>query len=183
MIKTNQTVTVGCGIEETWSYAKDFERWATIVPGYQSCEIEDEDNSLWLLKVGVGAMVRNIKVCVHVKEWAGPGRVDFSFKLEGDPVLGRGSYLAQANGASQTDMTLRVEVEGSGPLAPMWEAMGAPVLPKFAKAFAEQLRNRIEEFNGAVPQESGTPKRATGCVAWLRSIWNVIFGRKTKGSI
>ena len=58
------------------------------MPGYQSCEMEDEDNSLWVLKVGVGGMVRTVKVKVHVVEWAGPGRVDFTYRLMGDPVEG-----------------------------------------------------------------------------------------------
>lgn len=145
MIETEQTVTVDRGIDATWDYAKDFQRWASIMPGYQTCEIEDEDNSRWILKVGVGAMVRTVKVRVHVDEWAGPERVDFSFELEGDPVVGSGSYLATPKGDTQTDMSLRVQVEGSGPMAPMWEAMGGPVLPKFAKGFAEQLKARIEE--------------------------------------
>jgi carbon monoxide dehydrogenase subunit G len=180
VIETKQTVTVDCDIEQTWAYAKDFERWASIMPGYQSCEIEDEDNSRWILKVGVGALVRTVKVRVHVDEWAGPERVDFSFKLEGDPVGGSGSYLAAPAGA-QTAMTLHVQVEGSGPMAPMWEAMGGPVLPKFAKSFAEELKARIEASNSSATAGPTPPKpRASGLAAvaaWLRSLWNAVFGR------
>lgn len=186
MIETAQTVTVDCGIDATWAYAKDFERWASIMPGYQTCEIADADNSRWILKIGVGGLVRTVKVQVQVLEWAGPERVNFAFKLEGDPVTGSGSYLAASKGDAQTEMTLRVQVEGGGPMAPMWEAMGGPVLPKFARAFAEQLKRRIEEFNGVDSLETAVPKRATGLAAftaWLRSIWNAIFGRKTKGSV
>jgi carbon monoxide dehydrogenase subunit G len=182
VIQTEQTVTVACGIQDTWAYAKDFERWASIMPGYQTCEIEDEDNSLWILKIGVGAMVRTVQVRVHVIEWAGPERVDFSFKLEGDPVVGSGSYLADALDRAQTAMTLRVQVEGSGPMAPMWEAMGAPVLPKFARSFADQLKARIEEFNGVGAGDAAAPRQPTGFLAWLRAIWKAIFGRRTKRS-
>lgn len=180
MIETEQTVTVNCGIDDTWIYARDFERWASIMPGYQTCEIEDEDNSRWILKVGVGAMIRTVKVRVHVDEWAGPERVDFSFQLEGDPVVGRGSYLAAPKGAGQTDMTLRVQVEGSGPMAPMWEAMGGPLLPKFARSFAEQLKARVEEFNDAGSAEVVSPQAGasgfTTIVAWLCSLWKAVFG-------
>lgn len=180
MIETSQTVTVACPIGPTWDYAKDFERWASIMPGYQTCEIEDADNSRWVLKVGVGAMVRTVKVRVHVDEWAGPERVDFSFKLEGDPVVGSGSYIAAPAGAGQTEMTLRVQVEGSGPMAPMWEAMGGPVLPKFAKGFAEELKARIEEANGVVAGEAGETRGSllARLGAWLRSIWRSLFGGK-----
>ena len=168
MIGTEQTVTVDCGIDDTWAYAKDFERWATIMPGYQSCEIEDADNSLWVLKVGVGGLVRTVKVRVHVDQWAGPERVDFSFKLDGDPVVGNGSYLAAPKGKAQTEMSLSVNVEGSGPMAPMWEAMGGPILPKFALGFAEQLKAKIEQANGVTTQEAvgaGRPTTSAPCPA------------------
>lgn len=185
MIGTEQTVTVDCGIEDTWAYAKDFERWASIMPGYQSCEIEDADNSLWILKVGVGGLVRTVKVRVRVEQWAGPERVDFSFRLEGDPVVGSGSYLASPAGDARTEMSLNVTVEGSGPMAPMWEAMAGPVLPKFAMAFAEQLKARIEEASGVAPrQASGAERKASWGAAiarWLRSIWKAIFGRSSRG--
>lgn len=38
-----------------------------------------------------------------------------------------------------------MRVEGTGPMAPMWEAMGGPLLPKFAAAFARQLKAGIEQ--------------------------------------
>ncbi|MCT2400239.1 CoxG family protein [Novosphingobium mangrovi (ex Huang et al. 2023)] len=184
MIETTQTVLVGCDIDATWDYAKNFERWASIMPGYQSCEIEDEDNSRWILKVGVGAMIRTVKVRVHVEKWAGPERVDFTFELEGDPVTGSGSYLAAPADGGQTDMTLHVKVAGTGPMAPMWEAMGGPVLPKFAKGFAEQLKGRIEEVNGvttSVPP-AGQAAKSGGLAAlagWLKSLWKALFHRRS----
>lgn len=180
MIETAQTVTVARGIDATWAYASDFQRWASIMPGYQTCEIEDADNSRWILKVGVGALVRTVKVRVHVEQWAGPGRVDFSFKLEGDPVVGSGCYLADPAGPDATEMTLQVRVEGSGPMAPMWEAMGAPILPKFARAFAEQLKTRIEEFSDAPAAPAGAPAGAAvrpGLMARLRVLLARLLGR------
>ncbi len=186
MIETEQTVTVDCDIDTTWAYARDFQRWASIMPGYQSCEIEDEDNSRWILKIGVGAMVRTVKVHVHVNEWAGPERVDFSFRLEGDPVTGSGAYLATPAGEGRTEMTLQVKVAGAGPMAPMWEAMGGPVLPKFARGFAEQLKRRIEEANASTtgtPLESASAMSAqtekpASLLSWLKSLWLRLIGRK-----
>ena len=170
MIETEQAVRIAVPIDRVWNYACDVQRWAEIMPGYQSCEIEDEDNSRWVLKVGVGALVRTVKVRVHVDEWAGPERVRFAFRLEGDPVEGGGSYHAVAAGPDATDVSLRVHVAGSGPMAPMWEAMGGPVLPKFAAAFAGQLRDRIEAECGV----GGAPARPglwSRFVAWLRRIF------------
>lgn len=172
MIETTQTVTVAAPIEAAWDYAKDVERWAGIMPGYQSCEIADEDNSLWVLKVGVGGLVRTVKVDVRVDRWAGPDAVDFTFTLKGDPVTGRGTYRASALSGSETEVALHVEVSGTGPMAPMWEAMGGPVLPKFARGFAKELKARIEASVGGLPAAApvGRPGVIARVLAWFRRL-------------
>ncbi len=171
MIETQQSVVINAPIADVWSYAKDVERWAEIMPGYQQCEIADEDNSRWVLKVGVGGLVRTVKVQVHVDEWAGPESVTFSFKLEGDPVSGGGSYRATPEGPNTTGVTLKVRVEGGGPMAPMWEAMGGPLLPKFALSFAEQLKGRIEESLGIAEAAPPKPSLFARFIHWLRKIF------------
>lgn len=172
MIETAQSVVIDAPIGSVWDYAKDVERWAAIMPGYQECQIIDEDNSRWVLKVGVGGLVRTVKVQVHVDRWAGPDEVDFTFKLEGDPVSGGGSYRASANGPQATGVTLAVQVVGGGPMAPMWEAMGGPLLPKFALAFANQLKARIEETVGTAPQPAmAKPGLWALLLAWLRKLF------------
>ncbi|WP_232496021.1 CoxG family protein [Novosphingobium kaempferiae] len=168
MIETSQTVTVAAPLEATWDYACAVERWAEIMPGYQSCEIADADNSLWVLKIGVGGLVRTVRVAVHVERWAGPQEVDFAFRLQGDPVEGSGSYRAKASDGG-TDVTLAVQVRGSGPMAPMWEAMGGPVLPRFARGFAEELKARIEaQAGGVAPKPVPAPSLIERVIAWFR---------------
>ncbi|MDG2004143.1 MAG: SRPBCC family protein [Novosphingobium sp.] len=169
MIETTQSILVAQGIDNVWAYAKDVERWAEIMPGYQQCEIIDDDNSIWVLKIGVGAMVRTVKVEVAVDRWAGPEDVDFHFALKGDPVTGGGTYRAVRNG-EQTEVALRVEVSGTGPMAPMWEAMGGPVLPKFAAGFASQLKERIEAEYGAVGGDAAMPVESKPSL--LARFWN-----------
>jgi carbon monoxide dehydrogenase subunit G len=181
VIETEQSVVVNAGIDGVWSYAKDVQRWASIMPGYQECQIIDDDNSRWVLKVGVGAMVRTVKVQVHVERWAGPEEVDFTFKLEGDPVTGGGSYRASPNGPNATDVKLQVRVEGGGPMAPMWEAMGGPILPKFARGFAEQLKAMIEEALGVpAAKPVARPSLLARIVNWLRGFWRTLSGSATR---
>jgi len=172
-IETAQTVTIAAPIAATWDYARDVERWAEIMPGYQSCEIVDADTSLWVLKIGVGGLVRTVKVDVHVDRWAGPEDVDFTFRLQGDPVEGSGTYRAAPADADHTSVTLAVKVSGSGPMAPMWEAMGGPVLPKFARGFAEELKGRIEAQAGAQPSPAPTRKPAllARLLAWVKRLF------------
>jgi carbon monoxide dehydrogenase subunit G len=144
MIEVEQSVLVNAGIGTVWHYVKNMQRWAVLMPGYRECTVIDANDSRWTLKVGVGGLVRTVKVLVHVDEWCEPARVNFSYTLEGDPVQGSGSYTASQKGVQETDVALRVSVAGSGPMAPMWEAMSRPLLPKLAKSFAEKLKAEIE---------------------------------------
>lgn len=174
MIETEQTVLIKAPIERVWAYARDIEGWASLMPGLQSCQILSEDDSAWTLKVGAGGLVRVVKVKVHVDEWDGPARAAFTYDLERDPVMGGGTYRAVARGAGETEVTLAVRVEGSGRMAPMWEAMGRPLLPQFAKAFANQLKDAIERQEAEGPAEASARARLLG---WLKAIWHVLSGR------
>jgi carbon monoxide dehydrogenase subunit G len=177
VIETEQTVVIGAGIGAVWDFAHDIRRWANLMPGMRECEVIDDDNSRWVLKVGVGGMVRTVTVNVHVERWDGPDHVTFAYRLQGDPVQGGGTYDARALGPDATEVVLKVRVEGGGPMAPMWEAMGRPLLPQLAKGFAGQLKAEIEATNapasGAAPAEQ--PK---GFLAWLRKLWRALFGRR-----
>jgi carbon monoxide dehydrogenase subunit G len=178
MLETVQTVVVDAALGDVWAYVRDIRRWAGLMPGLQDCEVLGEDDSRWTLKVGVGGLVRTVKVQVHVDEWDGPARARFSFKLMGDPVEGGGAYTAQAAGPHATEIALQVQVRGSGPMAPMWEAMGRPLLPQLAKAFADQLKASIEEALGppaAAPSAPPAPRGLAAFVRRLRHLWRGIF--------
>ncbi|HEX8055067.1 MAG TPA: SRPBCC family protein [Novosphingobium sp.] len=182
MIETEQTVTIRESIDNVWAFARDIRGWASLMPGMQECDVIDDDNSRWTLKVGVGGLVRTVKVQVHVDQWDGPERVFFTYKLEGDPVQGGGSYLATATGPRETEVKLVVQVVGGGPMAPMWEAMGKPLLPQLAKGFAGQLKDKIEAAAADAPV-AAAPAKPAGFFAWLRSIWNAIFGNKRSDGV
>lgn len=164
MLQATQEFAIAAGLGQVWNYVSDMRRWASIMPGYQDCSVIDSDNSLWFLKIGVGGLHRAVKVRVHVERWGGPHTAEFAFRLEGDPVEGRGRYSAVSNDAGQTWVTLQISVSGSGPMAPMWEAMGAPVLPKFLAVFAKELKERIEAVerpgNHPGPKFDVAPKKS-----------------------
>jgi carbon monoxide dehydrogenase subunit G len=184
MIETEQTITIDRAIESVWDYAHDIERWANLMPGMREFAVVDADNSRWTLKVGVGGLVRTVNVQVHIDEWDGPERVRFSYKLEGDPVEGGGTYVASARGPQETEVKLTVRVVGGGPMAPMWEAMGRPLLPQLAKAFAGQLKEAIEAaVPAAAPQPvaaAARPSLFAALGAWLRKLWRGMFGSEAQ---
>jgi carbon monoxide dehydrogenase subunit G len=171
MIETEQTVVIDAALGDVWIYVSDIQRWAALMPGMRECEVIDADDSKWTIKVGVGGLVRTVRVNVHVDQWDGPERVFFSYKLDGDPVQGGGTYVAKAIGPGQTEVALNVRVEGGGPMAPMWEAMGKPLLPKFARAFAVQFKAAVEQ---AMPSGDAAGAQRGSLMArlsrWLRRL-------------
>lgn len=179
MIETEQTVVIDAAIGDVWDYVSDIQRWAALMPGMRECEVIDASDSKWTIKVGVGGLVRTVKVNVHVDRWDGPGRVLFSYRLDGDPVQGGGTYTATALGTRQTEIVLNVRVEGGGPMAPMWEAMGKPLLPQLARGFADQLKAAIEAVHA--PASAPAPAAApvgNPLMRWLRAIWRALFGKR-----
>jgi carbon monoxide dehydrogenase subunit G len=153
MIETAHCLLIEAPIGTVWDYVQDMRRWANLLPGCKECIVENPQDSRWVLKVGTGGLVRTVNALVHVDKWEGPGSVEFSYKLEGDPVEGSGSYIAAEKGLTQTEVTLQVRVQGSGPLAPMWEAISRPLLPRIAKSFASKLKEEIEKSAGAGSSE------------------------------
>jgi carbon monoxide dehydrogenase subunit G len=180
VIGTEQSVLIDATLESVWNYVQDIRRWAMLFPGCRECTVINPQDSRWVLKVGAGGLVRTINVLVHVDLWDGPGRVDFSYKLEGDPVNGGGSYTATQKTDRHTEVTMTVRVVGSGPTAPLWEALSRPLLPQLAKSFAGQLKTEIEKAAGlhlvqdAVEAESA-PRFAT--LGKRLGKWRAIFRR------
>jgi carbon monoxide dehydrogenase subunit G len=184
MIETEQSLLIEAPIESVWQYVKDIRQWANLFPGCKDCTVINDNDSRWLLKVGAGGLVRIVNVLVHIDKWNGPERVDFSFKLDGDPVEGNGSYVASSSGSQTTAIQLIVRVAGTGAMAPMWEAMSRPLLPQLAKTFASKLKNEIETTARlAPPAAAETPPTSILSAVFkaLRNACRNLFGSVPHG--
>jgi carbon monoxide dehydrogenase subunit G len=168
MIEAEHTIEINSSIEAVWDYVQDIRRWANLFPGCQDCEVIDEHDSRWTLKVGAGGLVKTVNVKVHVEQWAGPERVDFRYQLVGEPVVGSGSYVATRKGEHETEVLLQVRVEGGGPMAQMWEAVSRPMLPQLARSFASKLKREIEEAAGVPAPVRVSP--FARFIQWLRRV-------------
>ncbi len=184
MIETAHSVTIDTNINNVWDYVQDIRKWANLFPGCRECVVIDGHNSKWTIKVGAGGLVKTVNVLVHIDQWDGPERVNFSYQLESEPVVGGGSYIATRKGADETEITLSVRVEGSGAMAPMWEAVSKPLLPQLAKLFAGKLKAQIETVAGVSSPQNEGPTAAPSWFAtianWLRSLWFLLVGRTNK---
>lgn len=165
MIEAEHSMQIGADIEGVWNYVQDISKWAVLFPGCKECVVINANDSRWVIKVGAGGLVKTVNVLVRVDQWHGPERVNFSFQLEGEPVEGSGAYLATRTPTNGTEVNLKMRVSGSGPMAPMWEAVSTPLLPQIARSFAGKLKAEIES---AV---------AVGAVAPPQSTFGSTFGR------
>ncbi len=181
MIEAEHSLIINSDIDQVWDYVQDIRKWANLFPGCRECEVLDEYNSKWILKVGTGGMVKTVNVLVHVDRWDGPGRVDFNYRLESEPVVGRGSYTASRKSDIETEVGLQVQVEGSGQMAAMWEAMCRPLLPQMAKTFSSRLKTEIEALApAAAPVPAARPTLGGRLGRWLRNLWWAALGSPTE---
>lgn len=164
MIEASHTVLISRSIDAVWDYARDMSRWAGIFPGCREFHRIDDDNSEWTIKVGVGGLVRVVGVQVRVDRWQGPETVDFSYRLKTEPVVGQGSYTAVARGTDETELTLHVEIRGSGQMALMWESMCRPVIPMLLKSFAQDFKAEVEKT------ETVTSAAVTPPTSWFERL-------------
>lgn len=178
MIEAEYAIAIDADIQHVWNYVQDIRQWAVLFPGCKECDVIDEHNSKWIIKVGAGGLVKTVSVLVHIDEWAGPERVNFSYKLESEPVVGSGSYIASKKSNNETEISLKVRVEGGGAMAPMWEAMCRPLLPQLAKAFSAKLKSEIEQVSN-VSIEKAEPESHSTLFAtikqWLKNWWRLFF--------
>jgi len=180
VIEAAHTVAIATSIEDVWDYVRDIGNWARLFPGCQDCVIVDDHASRWTLKVGAGGMVRTVNVLVHVDRWDGPERVNFSFKLEKEPVVGSGVYTAVKRSGLETEITMAVQVAGSGQMAPMWEAMSGPLLPQMAKSFANRLKAGIEETAGIAPVVAMKSTWFARLRAWFGERYRALRGSRSR---
>src|SRR6187431_1688692 len=106
MIEAQHSIVIDAGIGSVWNYVQHIRRWANLFPGCHGCDLINEHDSRWTVKVGAGGLVKTVIVLVHVDKWDGPGCVDFSYKLESEPVTGSGTYSASRKSDNETDIQL-----------------------------------------------------------------------------
>ncbi|MGC1506926.1 SRPBCC family protein [Ketobacter sp.] len=183
MITSKHTFVINTSIDNVWKYVEDIRGWASIFPGHQSCNIINENDSEWVIKVSAAGVTRTDTVQVCVEQWDGPERVNFVYNVDDLPVEGKGVYSARSVGAHETEVTLDICIIGSGPMTAMWEAIGAPLLPQFVKAFATKLKAEVERVAGvgtasaadtgfAIPMATGLVKSTFAALRiWIKNLF------------
>lgn len=149
MLEARETIDLDAPLVDVWSYVSDIGNWARNMPGYQSFELIDERESLWTLKVGLGALVRTVGLRVEITEWDEPDHVAFRLRGITDPVEGHGTYDARAADDSETAVDVTLRLSGTGPMANAMEGMARPVIPRIVSGLTEAIKRDVESAVGA----------------------------------
>jgi carbon monoxide dehydrogenase subunit G len=157
MIETDHGFVIEAPIGAVWDYANDIGNWASSMPGYESFEEIDAVHSNWVLKVPLGALTKRVALKVTIIERRAPEHISFELRGRSDPVEGRGTFTAEAQGPRQTSVDVTLAIWGSGQMAAVMEAMSRPVVPALTRSVSESFKSAIEQ-TGA-PDESVTPGR------------------------
>jgi len=78
--------------EIVWDFVKDIDNFAPFFLGYQEHRIENDTDSVWVLKGDLGAMTRRLEFRVHITEWNGPDVVRFEIQGLNEAMTGEGTF-------------------------------------------------------------------------------------------
>jgi carbon monoxide dehydrogenase subunit G len=145
MIETDHGFVVEAPIGAVWDYARDIGNWASSMPGYESFEEVDEVHSNWVLKVALGALTKRVPLKVTIIERREPEHISFELRGRSDPVEGRGTFTAEAQGPRQTSVEVTLAIWGSGQMAAPMEAMSRPVVPALTRGVSESFKKAVEQ--------------------------------------
>lgn len=156
MLTVERLLEVSKSQQEVWSFVRDMGNWASQMPGYQSHEIVNDDQSVWTVQLNVGPFTRPCIMEVFVTQWAEPAEVIFTVKGRFDPFRGEGRFLSEAREGGCA-IALNFGVEGTGSMAKVISAMAAPVLTKVADQFVQNLAQVIGGDLQAAPADMEAP--------------------------
>jgi carbon monoxide dehydrogenase subunit G len=138
---------VRCPIDVTWEFIKDMNNWATFFPGYQKHEILNDTDSVWQLSGDLGILTRIVQFQIHLTEWIDCKKVAFTLKGLNESVEGEGGFILAPymDGASSSEVTLKLKLKAGGVMGPIVNALMKPMLRPVAEDFARKISAQLEK--------------------------------------
>lgn len=135
-------------IEKVWSFVKDMDNWAPLIPGYISHKKFSKRQSIWEFYQDIGIIKKKISLLATIKEWIEPTKVTFNLKGIKDKFSGSGYFLAEPLGESKTKITGYLDITAEGSMGKVINK----VLNKSIPETANQITAAIaEKFKDSTP--------------------------------
>lgn len=130
-------------IEHVWSFVRDMNKWAPLVPGYMEHEILNDRQSTWKIKGDVGIMQKTVCLKIDITEWQEPTKVTFNLSGLNENVKGSGYFEAKELNGRQTNITGYMAIAAKGLKGSMINPILKSFVPKTAKGLTEAIAKEM----------------------------------------
>ncbi|OXS62028.1 CoxG family protein [Rossellomorea vietnamensis] len=112
-------VKVHASRSDVWTFIRDMNTWAPLVPGYKEHTIYSNNQSTWKFTVHYGMVTKKIHVNVRITDWKEPSVVKFTLKGINQRFTGSGFFKADEVDTFVTSMTGSLSIVSTSPVAKM----------------------------------------------------------------
>ena len=134
MANSTHTELVQTNGDALWTFLRDKEEWAKLIPGYLSHEVQTANEMMWEFKGNFGVVEKAVKVQVKIKEIIENKKIAFDLEGISDNINGEGYFEMEEVGEGKYNVIGNLNMKAGGFLA----AMINPVLEKYVPQTIEQ---------------------------------------------
>jgi len=144
MAEVKHQFVVKRDMDSVWRFAEDIKNFAGCLPGFKSCDVQNDKTSLWVLSAKMGPFDKTLQLKCDITEFI-PGQ-QFKFDLTGvnEPVRGKGEFYTKPVDDNTVQIDFALNLSGKGPMAGMMDALARPLIAQMAQAFAKSLTEKLE---------------------------------------
>lgn len=145
MPQATHCVSVDLSNDITWDFLKDYENWATLIPGYIAHEVQSDKQFTWIFLADLGFTKKTIKLQVTITDLTEPTDVKFDLKGLSDNFNGKG-YFKLTSGV-QTEVTGSLELAANGIMGMMINSVLENFVPKATVDLTESIQAKVTELH------------------------------------
>ncbi|MGJ9459772.1 CoxG family protein [Oceanobacillus sp. CF4.6] len=142
----SHSVQVDCPIETVWTFVRDINNWAPLVPGYIEHQIINDKQSTWKFVSDIGIIKRTLHMEVDIINWQEPTKVTFNLKGINEKFTGSGYFEAERITESRTKITGYLDIKASGLRGRAINPALKSVIPKTATQLTAAVSNDIQKI-------------------------------------
>ena len=143
LANSTHTELVQTSGEVLWTFLRDKEQWAKLIPGYLSHEVQAADEMIWEFKGDFGIVEKAVKVQLNVKEIVENKKIAFDLAGISDNINGEGYFEMEEVGEGQYNVIGNFNLKAGGFLAAMINPVPEKYVPQtieqHVKAIAQQI--------------------------------------------
>ncbi|GAA0363740.1 CoxG family protein [Bacillus horti] len=139
------TTTIPMPVHKVWSFVKDVNNWAPLVPGYQGHEQIDENTFNWTFKVDVGFFKREVQLQIKFTDWQELTKISYNLNGITDQFSGEGYFEFKAKGQDSTQLEGYLELTAKGAMASMINSFLKSAVPQMVEELSKEIAEKIKE--------------------------------------